>query len=114
MIDLSKKYVTRDGREVELFTIKEKQFYPVKGMFRSEGGEWIAESWTMNGTYSGSRSLDLIEVKPDRVVWINEYEYRTYVYSNKERADSDAGLTRIALHRVVLNENTRVKEGQDE
>lgn len=81
MIDLTKEYTTRSGKQVKLYDIveAENQKYPVMGAFYDEYYKrWMLNSWKLNGdssdNYNGS-PLDLIE-KPkynfvkDQLVWV--------------------------------------------
>lgn len=69
-IDISKKYTTRQGWEVELFTDKASGDRPVVGqMFHPDAG-WRLLSWVYDGSWSleGEHANDLIEVKEKRTV----------------------------------------------
>jgi hypothetical protein len=76
MIDISKKYRTRDGREVRIYAIDIGQSSPIHGAFLDEK-EWRIWTWWGTGRYSDifSNDLDLIEVKPriKRTVWLALY-----------------------------------------
>jgi hypothetical protein len=118
MIDMTKKYRTRDGREVRIYATDGIDEYPVHGAVLSEYG-WGSDTWTGNGYVFEDESEnegDLIEVKPERVVWINEYKNGIGdVYEEKETADIAArNGGRIAIHRVVLSEDTIWKKGDAE
>ena len=66
MIDLSKKYRTRDGKEVELYAYKEGQEHPILGAVHYPN-EWVETSWTTDGKFSSIADEvddDLIEVSP--------------------------------------------------
>jgi hypothetical protein len=68
MISLDKKYRTRSGSRVKLYTIDGGGFHPVHGAIYSENEkEWHIETWDKNGYYYGpddNNSRDLIEDKP--------------------------------------------------
>ena len=69
MIDLTKKYRTKDGREVTLVSDKGRGDFPILGYF--EGREALA-TWTQDGRYTltGNTCSDLIEVKEKKKVWV--------------------------------------------
>ena len=74
MIDMSKKYRTRDGREVRIYAVDGAKDYPVHGAFLSEE-EWLIDSWAESGQRFGEGDHvpgDLVEVKAE--VWIWQYE----------------------------------------
>ena len=72
MIDVTKQYKTRDGREVtQLTRFDVKGSYPVVGV-----NDGTVRTWTVNGQYrraDDDSRYDLIEVKPriKRDVWVN-------------------------------------------
>ena len=63
MIDINKKYRTRDGDEVIIDGIKESGIYPVFGRIK-DNNEWLEDNWTLYGDYilGDTTCLDLIEV----------------------------------------------------
>lgn len=66
MIDLNKKYTTRDGKQVKLYDIvnAENQKYPVIGAFYIDSDKrWKVDTWTLNGRndVAGKSIFDLIE-----------------------------------------------------
>ena len=95
MIDINKKYRTRDGREARVYAIDGNGPYPVHGAIKWEKG-WKTENWTADGKYSTTvidRHLDLVEVKPriKETIYINIYDgYKSISSTEKiaeERAD---------------------------
>ena len=75
MIDINKKYRTRDGRDVRIYAVDGDEPRPVHGAVKSQTG-WIVSHWPKDGiqsSYEGSN--DLIEVKPriQRTVWLALY-----------------------------------------
>jgi hypothetical protein len=65
MIDITKTYKTRDGREVRIYATDGGGVYPVHGAINYYG-EWSMCRWTAEGTtFSDDEhcSYDLIEVK---------------------------------------------------
>ena len=88
MIDVTKQYKTRDGREVTQLTVfkTEDLSYPVMGII-----DGVFHTWTVRGSYGGTGvdHNDLIEVKPriKRDVWVNVYETECVASDSRERAD---------------------------
>jgi len=119
MIELGKKYKTRDGREVRIYAVDGGGRFPVHGAVKLDDGAWRQEEWTLTGSYNGERDghtiphrLDLIEVKPriQREVWVNVYPHCTGdCMETKEMADSKARLDRIAC--VLVNIDVEEGEG---
>ena len=81
MIDINKKYRTRDGREVRIYAVdcgREKNI--AHGAVRNKDADWWGQcSWHQNGKFFDGphdHKLDLIEVRPrhKRTVWLNVYE----------------------------------------
>lgn len=112
-IDIDKTYRTKCGYPVRLYTIYEEQDYQVHGAYQTEDGVWRPNAWRLNGCIynpSDPCSYDLVEVRPERVVWINEYENGYLTAQDTEEAanvlSNYSSSRRIALHRVVLNEDT--------
>jgi len=110
MIDITKKYRTRDGREVRIYATDGKYPFLVQGAVKTEHGEWKQVSWTSGGNFllvNGCHN-DLIEVRPrhKRTVWLNVYEQSTSIWDSKEHADSRASRAscgRIACIKVELD-----------
>ena len=111
MIDKSKTYKTRDGREVRIYATDGANPYPVHGAYLDDG-EWKGSAWTLGGSYNviGAETCihNLIEVKPriKREVWVNVYDVvdrACRMYSSKEKADYNADYNRIACVKVVID-----------
>jgi hypothetical protein len=71
MIDISKKYKTKNGREVHIYATDAEGPHPVIGaILNSQSKQWKHERWDTNGkfNYGGytNSHLDLVEVKPDK------------------------------------------------
>ena len=66
MIELNKKYRTRDGREVRIYAVDGGGPFPVHGAYKV-GGDWYSEQWPKNGSYGG-HDHDLFEVLPEVTV----------------------------------------------
>jgi len=75
VIDINKKYCTRNGREVRIYAVDGDEPRPVHGAVKSQTG-WVVSHWPKDGiqsVYEGSN--DLIEVKPriQRTMWLSLY-----------------------------------------
>ena len=107
MIDISKQYRTRDGREVRIYsTDTEGAKKAVHGAIKEKDG-WYMLAWSKNGIVSNvDRNLDLIEVRPrhKRTVWVNVYGRPDDVtaYNDKWKADQ-SDSPRIACIKVDLD-----------
>lgn len=111
MIDPSKTYRTRDGREVRIYATDGKgPASVVHGAINYNDG-WVQHTWFADGMYHYTPSCrDLIEVKPriKREVWVNVYRHDDgvefyEVLSRKEDADGYAGDARIACVKLVID-----------
>jgi hypothetical protein len=74
MIELGKKYQTRDGREVRIYAVDGGGVYPVHGAIAAGDGTWSPEGWTDGGSYIGGDGQfdeDLIEAPKVYEGWIN-------------------------------------------
>jgi len=112
MIDINKKYQTRDGRKVRIYATDGGAGSPVMGavFYTTPNGQWWWKSarWTEDGRYDyhgRQTETDLIEVRPrhKRTVWLNVYDHCFSYYDNKEDADMFAGGRRIACIKVELD-----------
>jgi len=93
-IDITRKYRTRDGREVRIYATGVGRRYLVQGAVR-RNGRWVLRSWDNLGHIRiGDQSeYDLIEVRPriKRTVWLGLYSDNVVAYSDqKDAIDSDA------------------------
>jgi hypothetical protein len=110
MIDINKKYRTRDGREVRIYATDGRAMYPIHGAILQQHG-WQQSCWAVDGLHSisssGNHSGDIIEVRPrhKRTVWMNVYGSGIVpeVWSSKENADRAAACGRIACIKVELD-----------
>ena len=105
MIDLKKKYQTRDGRPVRVLCVDRRHpTYPVVAVYESEGIESMG-TYTDTGHYHvdthGSR-LDIIEVVEPVTVWMNIYDNGGWSgkWPDKESAARNAAsgcIARVAI-----------------
>ena len=109
MIDINKKYRTRDGREVRIYALDGHGTMQIHGAFIGSGhneGKWVAWQWMANGRTGvlSETEMDLIEVKPriKRTMWLNLYA-REDRPSTKKEADEHAFDTRVACVKVEID-----------
>jgi hypothetical protein len=104
MIDINKKYRTRDGREVRIYATDGHETYPIHGAIMDQG--WCPHHWMPDGRGAFER-FDLIEVRPrhKRTVWLNVYGSGIVpeACSSRENADRAAACNRIACIKVELD-----------
>ena len=105
MIDPSKTYRTRDGREVRIYAVDGGGHRPIHGAVR-DGCEWTAYTWLESGE-AALHCAGLIEVRPriQREVWLNVYKtVAVYgIYQDKGSADVNAKIDRIACVKLVID-----------
>jgi len=108
MIDLNKKYRTKDGCEVRIYAIDGTETTSVHGAIKGENG-WFITTWRADGI-SSFPDYDLVEVKPriKKTVWINVYEDGTSIHSTKDFADMHNYSGRLACMKIELD----VQEGE--
>lgn len=74
MIDINKKYRTRDGREVRIYAVDVDNLDNVHGAYLHKEGKWMVASWGWGGARHDAEEtpMDLIEVKPriKRTLWV--------------------------------------------
>lgn len=108
MIELGKKYKTRDGHEVRIYALDGDEEMPVHGAVLTKHG-WKVNSWARDGRWCPNMTdgVDLIEVTPriQREVWVNVYPGRVgqYTFDSKEAADAHESEKRIACVRLVID-----------
>lgn len=107
MIDKSKQYRTRDGREVRIYATDGDDNMPIHGAILNKHG-WRVTSWTPDGLSEGFgvEGSDLIEVKPriQRELWVNVYPNRMGVpHGNKGYVDAHRGKDAIACVRLTID-----------
>ena len=104
MIDINKKYRTRDGREVRIYATDGGGSHPVHGAVKILTG-WFSCSWMQEGFHLVNEGPnDIIEVKPriQRTIWLNLYKGEGHP-TTKEEADRQAAKTRIACVKVEID-----------
>ena len=69
MIDLNKKYATRDGLKVKLLAIFENSIF---GAIETDG-EWWEAKWDLDGKNNCSSEFSLVEVIKPKSIWVNAY-----------------------------------------
>ena len=105
MIDINKKYRTRDGREVRIYAVDGGGMHPVHGSIKMNDG-WRSSNWLFDGRIGYDDNLiDLIEVKPriQRTVWVNVFPVAMTMYPDKEKADHYAGSARTACVKIEID-----------
>jgi hypothetical protein len=113
MIDITKQYKTRDGREVRIYAVDGCGSVPVHGAILNTYG-WEPYQWINDGrSYLQDGPEDLIEVKHriKREVWLNVHKDRCTVRKSKEVADLLAVTgphPRLACVKIVID----VEEGE--
>jgi hypothetical protein len=109
MIDTTKKYRTRDGREVRIYATDGWSASPVHGAIKVEG-EWRFSCWSVRGIHHTDRAYDLVEVSPrhKRTVWVTVYPMNRYQISDENIQCDIYPPKRIACIKVELD----FEEGQ--
>lgn len=106
MIDKSKDYKTRDGREVRIYATDGGGAKPIHGAVLNNG-KWVSHIWTAAGFLQDvACSSDLIEVRPriKREVWVNVYPNQEKgAHRTKESADLNANVGRIACVKLTID-----------
>ena len=112
MIDMSKKYKTRDGRAVRVLCVdRNGKDYPVVALVPNDVGQEMLRAHTGEGRYLGptdEHDADLIEILPSVVFWVNaklEIEASSWVvriYDAQDDAGKDCEGYDIIARRVEL------------
>ncbi|NDB68768.1 MAG: hypothetical protein EB015_12340 [Methylocystaceae bacterium] len=107
MIDKSKIYRTRDGREVRIYATDGGGEYPVHGAILDDD-KWRISKWDKTGMWAFHQTeYDLIEDRPrhQRTVWLNVYDNEVISGGWKTRAEADGyhERHRIACIKVDLD-----------
>jgi hypothetical protein len=116
MIELGKKYTTRDGREVRIYAVDGGGRFPVHGSVKNNScTAWTPNEWTETGSHLGDpefriSDLDLIVVRLriQREVWVNVFRHDDgaeffEACESKANADLIASDARIACVKVVID-----------
>ena len=108
MIDKSKTYRTRDGREVRIYATDEGcGVASVHGAIKTKDGIWHVYSWSEDGLsiFGRERDEDLIEVRPrhKRTVWVTVYPMNRYQISDENIQCDIYPPNRIACIKVELD-----------
>ena len=107
MIDINKKYRTRDGQEVRIYATDGEHGELVHGAVNHSQHGWQSMIWFANGNYleDEESDFDLIEVRSrhKRTVWLNVYDRHTFLYDNRKDADGFRADDRIACIKVDLD-----------
>jgi len=108
MIDINKKYRTRDGKEVRIYAVdggRNKNI--VHGAMNDKG--WLSVTWTAEGKYlkfDMDSENDLVEVKPriKQKMWVNVYpDHCCGAYHEKRHADEMSAPHRIGCVQVEID-----------
>jgi hypothetical protein len=102
MIDINKKYRTRDGHEVRIYATDGGEPSPVHGAIKTGGG-WDCHAWMREGSWMHFKGPnDLVEVKPriKRAVWIDLYPDNGTWLSSENKA---VGLNCLARVKVEID-----------
>jgi len=110
MIDINKKYRTRDGREVRIYAVNGGGHWPIHGSIKDDLHPfWVQTSWDENGKYHYPEG-DLVEAKPriQQTIYLNIYDgYTSISYSEKVAEDrADCGI------RARVKVDIDVEEGE--
>jgi len=105
MIDLEKKYYTKNGCEVKLSHIDGEKAY---GYYKDKKSEWVPAAWDVSTCWFGYREgsfLDLVEVKKriKQTLWMNVHKGNAYGYPTKEVADAARFKGRLACVKVEID-----------
>ena len=107
MINIDKKYRTRDGREVRIYATNGGRPCPVHGTIFSKELGWLLAAWHMDGCALNDigHPADLVEVKPriQRTVWGNVYPDGVRIYPVKKQAEYHASPDRLACVKVEID-----------
>ena len=103
IIDITKKYQTRDGRQVKFYSDDNGGNHPIHGAIL-DCGIWSVESWTSTGMWhvpSGTSNADLVplpeKIRVKNTVWLNVYpDGDGHIYPTKALANAWALKTRVA------------------
>ena len=107
MIDINKKYRTRDGQEARIYATDGEHGELVHGAVNHSQHGWQSMIWFANGNYLDDEEsdFDLIKVshRHKRTVWLNLYDCHTLLYESRKDSDSMSADGRIACIKVELD-----------
>ena len=115
MIDINKKYRTKDGLEVRLYATDGADDYPVHGAILIEG-RWIFRTWTEEGSeiLHGANHLDLVEIVEPKTVWLNfDGDGSITVYENEQDALKWRSDDHLRTYKIELTEDDLVELGDE-
>lgn len=112
MISMDKKYKTRNGRKVKIYSVEGNTNDHIHGAVmvfdHDTGYKWLFTTWTKDGRYSKDyvSDLDLVEVKERKKIerWVNVYGSNVHVfgtgelgglYATKELAEASRGDRKV-------------------
>ena len=106
MININKKYRTRDGKDVRIYATDGHETYPIHGAIMDQG--WCPHHWMFDGLGAFER-FDLVEVKPriKQTLWINIYNNYQSISSTEKFAEDKADCGILARVKVDID----VEEG---
>jgi hypothetical protein len=108
MISMDKKYKTRDGREVKIYSVEGNAYDHVHGaILDCVSRKWLSYTWCKDGKLiSGyDNTLDLVEVKERKKFerWINVYpDGTTAIHLTKETADKNRAKHVFACVKITI------------
>ncbi len=105
---MDKKYKTRDGREVKIYSVEGNCYDYIHGAVMQFNGNWELRSWYKNGKEWSSEegSLDLIEVKERKKIesWANIYPDGAIApHPTKEKADNGRASDCFACVKITID-----------
>jgi hypothetical protein len=108
MIDMSKKYRTRDGRDVRIYAADAGGAHPVHGAVLRTGPDvrWLSETWDDHGHIvegrTNARPNDLVEVKAEVWIWRHRDNGRNFTaHDTKEDCENWSGARSMTEGQAV-------------
>jgi len=105
MININKKYGTRDGHEVRIYATDGANGKIHGAILDKEG--WEHRTWNSAGRIMScdEHAYDLIEARPrhKRTVWLNVYPDDIRAHTSREDAEDIGGSRRIGCIKVKLD-----------
>jgi hypothetical protein len=101
MIDMSKKYRTRDGREVRIYDVDAGGAHPVHGaiLSKADKGDWRPASWNNNQRFLDNSTIrpgDLVEAKAEVWVWVYASgKMSSHAHDTKEHCEKWRGTPEL-------------------